>query len=80
MSDTHEPEWIQQLRDGEYRILNTTTSSNSGRRSLHQLSSTARQRLVESSGTPFAPSPEVAPVVEVIDGRKRNNEIEPTAW
>jgi len=42
--------------------------------------STARQRLVESSGTPFAPSAEVAPVVAVMDGRKRNDEIEPTAW
>ena len=80
MKDTHEPEWIQQLRDGEYSILNTTSSRNGGRRSLHQLPSTARQRLVESSGTPFAPSPEVRPVVGVIDGRKRNEEIEPTAW
>ena len=79
MSETHEPEWIQQLRDGEFTLLNTTGGS-SGRRSHHQLPSTARQRLVESSGTPFAPGPEVRLVVEVIDGRKRNDEIEPTAW
>lgn len=47
---------------------------------LNRDPSTARQRLVESSGTPFAPSAEVRPVVGVIDGRKRNDEIEPAAW
>ncbi|WP_226042720.1 hypothetical protein [Natrinema sp. DC36] len=48
--------------------------------SLHRQPATARQRLVESSGTPFVPSADVRPVVGVIDGRNRNDEIEPTAW
>ncbi|WP_193787462.1 hypothetical protein [Natrinema gari] len=48
--------------------------------SPHRQPTTARQRLVESSGTPFAPSAEVRPVVAVMDGRKGNDEIEPAAW
>ncbi|WP_175417077.1 hypothetical protein [Natrinema pallidum] len=47
---------------------------------LDRQAQTARQRLVEASGTPFAPSPEIRPVVAVIDGRKRNDEIDPAAW
>ncbi|WP_226043363.1 hypothetical protein [Natrinema sp. DC36] len=47
---------------------------------LNRKPTTARQRLVESSGTPFAPSAEVRPVVAVMDGRKRNDEIEPAHW
>jgi len=47
---------------------------------LNREPTTARERLVESSGTPFAPSAEVAPVVAVMDGRKRNDEIDPAAW
>lgn len=77
MSETHESHWIQKLRTSEYRVLNTTSS---GRGSLHELPNTARQRLVEPSGILVTPGPEVRPIVEVIDGRKRNDEIESTAW
>lgn len=41
---------------------------------------TARQRLVESSGTPFAPSSDVRPVVRVLDGQRTNADLEPVDW
>jgi len=77
MTDTdHEPEWLAAFREGEYRIVHT----DSGRGRLSSRPPTARQRLVESSGTPFAPGPAVRPVVGVIDGRNRIDEIDPHAW
>ncbi|ADB63951.1 hypothetical protein Htur_5064 (plasmid) [Haloterrigena turkmenica DSM 5511] len=77
MTDDHTPQWLEQFRAGKYTLLNTDQPR---RRSLESLPTTARQRLVESSGTPFAPGPAVRPVVEVMDGRKRNDEIEPADW
>lgn len=40
----------------------------------------ARRLLVEAGGSPFAPSPTVKPVVDVLDGRETNASIEPDAW
>lgn len=42
--------------------------------------STARQTLIESSGTPFAPAGDVRPVVKVIDGRLTNDDLDPVDW
>lgn len=41
---------------------------------------TARQTLVESTGSLFAPGPEVRPVVELIDGRRTNDDLQPQHW
>jgi len=40
----------------------------------------ARQVLIESGGTPFAPTDTVRPVVERIDGRRTNDNVEPGEW
>ncbi|MFP8891848.1 hypothetical protein ACLI4U_19060 (plasmid) [Natrialbaceae archaeon A-CW2] len=47
---------------------------------LESRSTTARQRLIEATGTPFAPGPETRPVVAVIDGRRTHDDLEPTDW
>ncbi|WP_306061158.1 hypothetical protein [Natronococcus wangiae] len=41
---------------------------------------TARQTLVEATGSPFTLGPEVRPVIDVIDGRKANNDLELADW
>jgi hypothetical protein len=41
---------------------------------------TARQRLIECEGTPFAPPKATKPVVDVLDGRETNDAIDPSAW
>lgn len=73
----HTPRWLERFRRGAYDLEHGPPDQRVG---LESLPPTARQRLVESSGTPFAPASDVRPVVEVIDGRKRNDEIEPAAW
>lgn len=77
MASDHEPRWRERARTGDLRL---PTRERSRGRPLGALPETARQRLVEATGTPFAPSSEVAPVVAVMDGRKRTAEIDPTAW
>ncbi|MFC6720942.1 hypothetical protein ACFQGT_00145 [Natrialbaceae archaeon GCM10025810] len=47
---------------------------------LERPAKTARQTLVESSGTPFAPADDVRPVVRVIDGQRTNADLEPVDW
>jgi hypothetical protein len=41
---------------------------------------TARQRLIECEGSPFAPPEATKPVVDVLDGRKTHDAIDPSAW
>jgi hypothetical protein len=41
---------------------------------------TARQRLIEAEGTPFAPPKVTKPVVDVLDGRDTHDAIDPSAW
>lgn len=48
--------------------------------SIHRQPATARQRLVESSGTPFAPGDAVRPVVRVMDGQQTNADLGPVDW
>jgi hypothetical protein len=40
----------------------------------------ARQRLIEAEGTPFAPPEVTKPVVDVLDGRETHDDIDPSAW
>jgi len=36
--------------------------------------------LIETEGSPFAPSETVRPVVDVIDGRRTNDDLAPSEW
>jgi hypothetical protein len=40
----------------------------------------ARQRLIEAEGTPFAPPKVTKPVVDVLDGRATHDAIDSLAW